>query len=292
MSEYSTTEILRVTRDGCGPFTYNQLRGQRFQAPLHGIRIAASIDVDEEVVARIALAASRPGTVLCDISAALWWGLPVPNFLTGPQRAVGIAAPADAAKPRHRSVRGRRLDLPDEHIVEHRGCRVTTPARTWVDCAGVLRDEDLLAMGDAGLRHGLFTEEDLRHMTHWAYRRRGVAHARLVLPWLDGKAESPGESRVRYHCLRVGFPAPECQIELHHHGSFIARLDLGWRAQRVALEYDGIVHLPEEQRRKDAVRRNRIQQHGWRLLVVTHDDLQHTARMIDFIRHALHTPFR
>ena len=67
---------------------------------------------------------------------------------------------------------------------------------------------------------------------------------------------------------------------------------MGWRAERVALEYDGIVHLPEAQRRKDALRRNRIQEAGWRLLVVTIDDLRNSAPMIHLIRQALDNPIR
>lgn len=52
------------------------------------------------------------------------------------------------------------------------------------------------------------------------------------------------------------------------------------------------MHLPEAQRRKDALRRNRIQEAGWRLLVVTIDDLRNSAPMIHLIRQALDNPIR
>jgi hypothetical protein len=288
------SEILRVSRDGVGHLTYNQLRSKRFRAPLRGVRVTKTeTEVGAaEFGARLALAAARPGAVLCDVSAAAWWGLPLPPFLIQPDVAVGLAVPPTDAAPRHRMARGRRLELPPDHIVQDRDCFVTTPARTWVDCAAMLRDEDLLAMGDAGLRMGLFDDDALGQMVTWAYRRRGVAHARFVRPLLNGLAESPGESRVRFRCIAAGLPAPECQIHLRYGGQFVARLDMGWRAERVALEYDGIVHLPEAQRRKDALRRNRIQEAGWRLLVVTIDDLRNSAPMIHLIRQALDNPIR
>lgn len=283
------SEIYTVTRQGCDNYTYGQLRNTRFTMPVPGLRIHADAAPDTELDARIAVAASVPGSVLCDVSAARWWGLPLPTYLRNGESSIGVAVAAGNAEPRHRKARGRRLRLPDEHVVEHRGCLVTTPARTWIDCAAVMREEFLLAMGDAGLHAELFAEDDLRKMAHWAYRRRGVAHARRILPMLNGLAESPGESRVRYHLMEAGFPEPECQLELIHRGRFIARLDLGWRDRKLAVEYDGIVHLPEEQRRKDAWRRNRIQQAGWQVIVVTGDDLQRTAEMVTMIGQAFHS---
>jgi very-short-patch-repair endonuclease len=280
------TEILTVTRAGSDPFTYGQLRNARFAMPVRGLRVLADTPTDPELDARIAIAASAPGNVLCDVSAARWWGLPLPTYLRNGESHIGVAAPAGNAEPRNRKARGRRLLLPIEHVVEHRGCLVTTPARTWIDCAAVMREEFLLAMGDAGLHAGLFSTADIRAMVHWAYRRRGVATARRIWPMLNGLAESPGESRVRYHLLQTHMAEPECQIELLHYGEFVARLDLGWRDRKLAVEYDGIVHLSEEQRRRDAWRRNRIQQAGWRLIVVTGDDMQRIDQMVSLIRQA------
>lgn len=283
-------EIVNVTRQGGGGYTYGQLRNTRFAMPVPGLRVPAEVCVDDEFDARIALAASVPGTVLCDVSAARWWGLPLPTYLRFGESRIGVAVSAGNAEPRHSRARGRRLQLPHEHVVEHRGCLVTTPARTWLDCAAVMRAEFLLAMGDAGLHRQLFDLDDLRRIAHWGYRRRGVAHARLMLPMLNGLSESPGESRIRYHLVQAGLPEPECQIELFRRGEFIARLDMGWRDQKLALEYDGIVHLPEDQRRKDAWRRNRIQRAGWQVLVVTSDDLQRISTMVAMVDQALRSP--
>jgi hypothetical protein len=286
---------MRVSRCGTDELTYAQLRSQRFTAPARGVRIGSEIPSDPPLEMRIALAASKPGRVVCDVSAARLWGLPLPTYLRRGETRIGIAVPAGNAEPRHQITRGRRLRLPEEHITEHDGCLVTTPERTWIDCAAKVREDELLAMADAGIHMGLFTEDELKKITHWAYRRRGVAHARRVVPMINGLAESPGESKVRFHLVMSGFfDPPECQINLHDCGEFIARVDLGWRQRTLAVEYDGVVHLAEDQRRRDAWRRNRIEQMGWRVIVVTADDLREPHRMVDIIKDAYEsrTPLR
>ncbi len=70
-------------------------------------------------------------------------------------------------------------------------------------------------------------------------------------------------------------------------GTWLARVDLLWQPERVVVEYDGRVHLPEEQRRKDALRRNLLQEAGYDLLVFTAADLRHPERMCALVRSAL-----
>jgi very-short-patch-repair endonuclease len=60
-----------------------------------------------------------------------------------------------------------------------------------------------------------------------------------------------------------------------------------WEAERVIVEYDGIVHLTEEQRRRDAARRNVLQQAGYYLIVFTARDLRHPEAMINLVQSAL-----
>ena len=163
-----------------------------------------------------------------------------------------------------------------------------TPARTWLDCAAFLSDRDVLAMGDAVLHRDLASEADLRAMTHWAYRRRGVAKCRRVLDLLDGAAESPAESWVRYEFLIAGLPRPQCNVDVFDaFGNWLARADMLWAAERIIVEYDGAVHLDERQRRRDAQRRNLLQEAGWLLIVLTADDLRQPWLFVGHVARAL-----
>ncbi|MDD7941356.1 hypothetical protein PHK61_23325 [Actinomycetospora lutea] len=92
----------------------------------------------------------------------------------------------------------------------------------------------------------------------------------------DPRAESPPETRTRL-ILRgaTGIPEPTPQLVVcDDRGVFIGRVDFGWRALRVALEYQGDHHRVDKvQWRRDAVRATRLAGAGWVLLPITAHDL-------------------
>ena len=67
----------------------------------------------------------------------------------------------------------------------------------------------------------------------------------------------------------------------------MARVDFGWPAQRVALEYDGLWHAEPGQFARDRERLNRLQAAGWRIVFVTAADLHHPGPLIARIATAL-----
>lgn len=71
-------------------------------------------------------------------------------------------------------------------------------------------------------------------------RARNRELLRTVLQSVDPGAESFPETRTRLLLTRAGLPRPETQIRIHHRGRVIARIDMGWRAWQVGVEYDGI----------------------------------------------------
>ncbi len=77
------------------------------------------------------------------------------------------------------------------------------------------------------------------------------------------------ESRSRLRCLDGGLPAPELQIEVRASGHRY-RLDLGWSAQKVALEYDGLeYHRSHASLRHDRERHNWLTAQGWTMIYAT-----------------------
>jgi very-short-patch-repair endonuclease len=93
-------------------------------------------------------------------------------------------------------------------------------------------------------------------------------------------------------CLLVlgGVPSPSCNYDVIVDGEWLARADIAWPEYRVIVEYDGIVHLAERQRRHDAARRNLLQDAGWLVIVFTAADLRHPEAMAEMVKSALRRP--
>ena len=234
-----------------------------------------------------ALVVSRPEAVLTDVSAALTWGAPLPPWFRDGPDEVSVAVQAGSAEPRRVGVRGRRLELPPDHVTTEKGQRVTTPGRTWLDCAARLPLGYVVAMGDWVLRRDLATTWELEGLCRWAARRRGVVLARQALTLLDPLSESAGESLARTVLVTGGVPWPRCNADVFWQGGWLARVDMLWEEEKVVVEYDGIVHLTEERRRSDAARRNLLQDAGYLVIVFTARDLKHPEAMCATVRAAL-----
>lgn len=279
-----------VTAMGGAGMTHRQASTHAFIAPSRGVRYASDHPDPATAERESALLVSRPDAVLSGATGADHWGLPLPPWIgLNEDEPITVAAPAGSAHAKRRGLRPQRVRLPDDHITTHRGLSVTTPARTWLDCAALMPIHHVIAMGDAVLHRGLATPDELTGIIHWAYRRRGVAVARQALPLLDGRAESPMESIVRAYAVLDGLPAPECNIDIYAGNRWIARVDMCWPDAMVIVEYDGAVHLTDEQRRRDARRRNELQEAGWLVITVTADDLKNPGAMIARIHRALQT---
>lgn len=279
---------LRTTARGAPGLSRRQVDGSGFVTPSRGVRYAADDPDPARALRECAILGSRAGAVLTGVSAALHWGLPVPPWLgLDADAPVQVAVPAGSAHPDRRGVIGRRLLLPPEHVTTCDGQPVTTPARTWLDCAAGIPIGHLIAMGDAILHGRLAMHADLDDVVAWAYRRRGVLSARRTLPWLDAASESPGESLARAHLVLAGVPRPVCNLDIHANGVWVARVDMCWPDHRVIVEYDGAVHLQESVRRRDARRRNQLLAAGWLVITFTAQDLRQPWLMATQVKKAL-----
>lgn len=168
---------------------------------------------------------------------------------------------------------------------------VTPLARTLLDCASSLPGPSALVVVDSGLRAGA-APEDLKRLVEESAGRRGIRRARTVLARGDERAESPGESLARWHLLEAGLPAAEPQVAVRTRLGW-RWVDLGWREEQVAVEFDGRVKygpdgraastaLFEEKRRQDA-----LEEAGWRLVRVTWKDLADPPSLSARVRRAL-----
>lgn len=286
-SDHRTPDAFLVTEDGGAGLTRKQTRSSGFVTPTPGLRRRREAIGDPVADARAAALVCGPESVVTDFAAARLWGLPIPRMLPETAAAVSVAVVPGGSRPQRHGIRGRRLRLPSFHLAVVEGVTVTTPVRTWLDCAPLLRRSDLVAMGDAILHRGLGTPAEFQHLLTWGYRRRGMTGVRAAVPILDGAAESPAESWVRVLLIDAKLPRPICNLDIHFRGRWLARVDMAWPEFRVIVEYDGMGHLDERQRRRDAERLNALQAAGWLVIVLTADDLRRPEHVIALVRSAL-----
>lgn len=167
----------------------------------------------------------------------------------------------------------RRAELPDGDVVTRRGLRATSALRTVADLAGQSTLTEGVVVADMALHARIVRLAELRAYVAAHGRRKGVARLRHVVDLAEPAAESPMESRLRMQLVLAGLPRPQAQVPLHdERGRFIARVDLYYPDQRLAIEYDGGGHrdtLVEDDRRQ-----NLLVGAGYRLLRFTAGELR------------------
>lgn len=162
----------------------------------------------------------------------------------------------------------------------------TAPAWTAVEVARELRRPRALATLDAALHSGSCTRRELETALLQQRGRRGIVAVRDLLPYADGRAESPMESEARLVMIDYGLPLPELQYEIRGRNGELWRVDFAWPAQRVVAEYESILwHAGPDEMLRDRVRLAGIQEMGWTVIPIIVDDVRrYPARMADRIR--------
>nr|AMY20909.1 hypothetical protein A3Q40_03550 [Rhodococcus sp. PBTS 1]NIL79796.1 hypothetical protein [Rhodococcus kroppenstedtii] len=205
------------------------------------------------LTARAVVTSGGSDLVLSHESAAVLWGLPL---LGGPPDKVHVTA-----------TNGRRGRVgPDRYLhchklggddtTVHAGIRVTSPARTVVDLACYESFEAAVCAGDAASLH----YSDLAAAVERSGQRAGIARARRVAAFVDGRSESVGESRSRVYFDRFDVPAPDLQVEIVVDGKTY-RVDFLWDG--VVGEFDGLTKYAGDQG-SDAVVREKLREDALR----------------------------
>jgi hypothetical protein len=155
------------------------------------------------------------------------------------------------------------------------GTQTTSGVRTTFDCLRFGRGRaDALAQGDACLRFGLTTPDELE--AYAAERRRwpGIRRVRELLPLLSPFAESPKESWMRLVWVDAGLPAPLVNPTLiAPDGTHLAKVDLLEPLTGLVGEYDGAWHELGSQPILDQVRQSLVSAGGFAFVRSTSTDL-------------------
>ena len=105
-----------------------------------------------------------------------------------------------------------------------------------LDCARTLPFAEALAVADSALRRRACEREELISRAR-TLRGAGSARVRRVLQLADERADNPMESVLRAVVAATGVGGFEPQLQVDE-GGLLARVDLGDRRRRIALEAD------------------------------------------------------
>lgn len=262
--------------------TRGRLRSGDLDASVHGVRRASATDATFLERCRMYLERAPDHALLSHSTAALVWGAPLPWRLESDRR-IHVSVPTPAARLHSRGIVGHQLDLEARDVTQWGGMPVTSPARTWLDLASMLRLDDLVAVGDYLIHHSApFADRvDLALLLGRSDGQRAVRLAREALGLLSDRAESRPESRLRVLIATSGLPMPEVNrsIVATDTGKQL-RPDFQFREQMVILEYQGDYHRTRSQWRKDMTRRSRLETQGWRVMELNADDLADPAELL------------
>jgi hypothetical protein len=268
------TEVLSwrelVTRAGSAQRACRLLEVDAYRRVLRGWYVPGHVELSAELRGRVLRLALPDDVALCGRTALWAAGVDV----LPPTQVLDVAAARGRHLVARPGVRPRSALHADDELVDLPGGLLAMSApRAFVDVARVEHLVEAVALGDAVLRSGAATREQLEAAVDRAARLRGVVAARTTLPHLEPRSESQGESRLRMQLVLGGLPRPEAQVDYYDaRGGHVARIDLV--IEGLLLEYDGREQrLRSEVFGADRQRQNRLVDLGGDLRRYTSTDV-------------------
>lgn len=279
---FRTTEAARLGASA------GRIRAADLVAPMRGIRLPAEHVSSLEHRCRAVLAHRPSRIAFSHATAALLLGAPLPRRLEE-CALLHVCVPAGERAPQIKGIRSHtRSTWTDAYV---RGLPVTSPEQTWLDLVPSLDHASSVALADFLVSgpEPWSTRAQLEEAVAHGSGRRGVKEARAQLAAIRTGVDSPGETRLRLLLTGTGLPEPAVNFTLlSRDGTTLARADLAYPGEQVALEYEGDIHRIDRQVwMKDIRRRERLEDAGWRLVRVTASDLHNPAELLRRLRKLL-----
>ncbi|GAA2356423.1 hypothetical protein GCM10009854_38230 [Saccharopolyspora halophila] len=271
MPDVDVTVFRRAEAIAAG-WTDEQLRSPAFRRVLQGIYTTGGTPLTHELKCAAAALTVPKGSVITGRSAALLRGVPMVDF----SAPVEMIVPREVAMLRRAGLRCTSARITEPEHSPWRRIAVAGFPRIAFD---VLKQRSMtraVAHCEVLLHAGVVALDDIAAFLPGRHDH-GVRRVRQRLPYLDGRAESVPESVLRVELVREGLrPVP--QLEVFDGAEFVARVDLAFPESLVAVEYDGGWHADPVQIERDGARRARLRELGWRVLVVTNEELRNDVR--------------
>ena len=187
-----------------------------------------------------------------------------------------------------------RKRLDERDITIHLGLRTTSPARTLLDLADVLRTARFKRCVHDALHRGLASLGEIEQLMARVGGQgvRGTKLLRTVISETveaDIRSQTTFERRLRHLIWESDLPRPIAQFEIFNDEGFVATPDFAYPEQRVAIEADSFRwHGDKGAWANDLRRRTLLARSGWRTLHFTWDDVHNRPEhVIREIRRAL-----
>ena len=250
--------------DGLGHgLTDKVMRGPGYRRPFRNVLVSSATAPTAIQRVRAAMLLQSDDAWASHASAARVKGAPIPTI------ADEHVSVSHQKRRRHHS--GIRAHVGDPTgVVVERGIRVSGDVPMFIELGGQLGLVDLVVVGDWLVRRRGLTPQQLvdacRRSRH-RDSRKALAAARYVRCHVD----SPMETRLRMLLVLAGLPEPEVNLVIRDDlGEVVRRYDLSYPRVRVAVDYDGRLHVEVvAQWEDDLERRADSDEDEWRLIVVT-----------------------
>ncbi|HZJ04971.1 MAG TPA: hypothetical protein VFD59_05815 [Nocardioidaceae bacterium] len=240
------------------------LRGPKFRRIFHGVYILAECTLTPQLRAEAALVIHRCRAFASHQSAARLLDVPVPDHSdehvsvfheNDRRRRHGIACHVVAA---------------DARVGVFRGVPISMPTRLFIELAETLSLVDLGIVGDALVRKGRTTPEELTAACRDSTERHAQAALRAA-EFVRSGVDSPMETRLRMLIVLAGLPEPDVNHKLYDdRGNLVRRFDLCYPDLKLLIEYDGRQHAEDpDQYDSDIYRREDLDRWEWRLVIIT-----------------------
>ena len=240
--------------------------------------------ITEELRAQAALGVSPPASHVSHFTAARLWGGVVPD-----DPDVHVRVPGERGRTRRQGLKAHR-SLGETPTTRFRGLPISTPEQTFLELAALGLDlVALVVLGDSLIKAGRTT---VLRLTEFLVdtSAQGALAARNAVRYVRENVDSPMESRLRMLLVLAGLPEPTINLILRNaDGSWRRRFDMCFPDLKLIIEYDGRQHAGDtRQWQGDLRRREELDALGWRIIVVTADDLYHHPEdVLDRVREAM-----
>ena len=221
-------------------------------------------------------------------AAAAWSGGPLSHssaaFALGltesPGDLIEVTRPSRRVPPAHVPIRVHvYTDLVEAEVSAVRGIRVTHAARTILDIARDLPEDELESTLEAALRSGSVRIARLRWQLQKEGKRGrpGTAAVRRLLARREASmapTDSKLEDKVwRWFC-DTRLPRPTRQLQISDQGRHIARVDFAYPSSKLAIEALSYRwHSGRQEWVTDQMRERLLRDRGWRIKWVVEEDI-------------------
>jgi len=199
-----------------------------------------------------------------------------------------VVVPAGASRPERLGVVAHRTTAPLDVWGTREGLPLLHPVDHWLQMRGT--DDELVEVADGLVRRrrSLITMDDFHRRLAELKGVVGAPRGRRLVTWVRPGTDSLYETRTRLILVRAGLPTPAVNLPVVSRTGFVYHVDLGYEREKVAVEYDGAVHVGDTQQQQiDAERRRDLQDVGWLIIPATVMQISDPIPLVRSVEEAL-----